>query len=396
MTKKKQMAKHISRFLLMLLIGAVTTALNACGGDDGLGNFSQQEDNKTVYANIDSNYEYQLPVIFHVLYSDKIDTTQYISGSRIHNLLKYVNELYRGGIYGGSENIHISFYLAQEDENGHKLDTAGVEYVKYQGEYPIDPYSFMNDNTGKNVRYIWDPNKYINVLMYHFKSTGNNTETLGVSHMPFTPQGTHALSGLRQVAPRYISKARLSFALCSSINSLYATAMPDGSYYQSDRYTNPGHTASRYFSNDIVVTLAHELGHYLGLFHTFTESAKAKTNETTPTDSCGDTDHCHDTPSYNRYEYLSYMGSLAAQGKYTLKNLILRYACDGTAFNATNIMDYEWTLGYNITHDQKERIRNVLYYSPLIPGPKKNGINVMTRATAEDSKKLQIKPMIIW
>lgn len=34
-------------------------------------------------------------------------------------------------------------------------------------------------------------------------------------------------------------------------------------------------------------------------------------------------------------------------------------------------MDYSVGLGFKITPQQKQRIRHVLYYSPLIPGPKK-------------------------
>lgn len=389
------MAKQILRFFLMPVLGVLALSLTACGGDDGLGNTARKSADNTTYAQIDSAYEYRLPVVFHVLYSDPNDTTQYISATRLRDLLQYVNELYKGNIYGNSEDTHITFYLATEGENGEKLATPGIDYVKYDGEYPIDAYSFMNDNSGKNVQYIWDPNKYINVMMYHFKTTDNDTELLGISHMPFTPRGNHALSGLRQISSSYISKSQLPFALCSSINSKYVSAKYNGSYYQSDRYTRPDHIAHQFYNNDIVVTIAHELGHYLGLFHAFTEGNSSSANDVTPTDSCGDTDYCKDTPSYNRYEYNMYRKSLAKLGSYTLGNLILRYACDGATFNATNIMDYEWTLGYSITHDQKERLRNVLYYSPLIPGPKKNGINVATRSTSVNQRMLNIKPLII-
>lgn len=44
----------------------------------------------------------------------------------------------------------------------------------------------------------------------------------------------------------------------------------------------------------------------------------------------------------------------------------------GEEWKATNIMDYSWTLGYEFTSEQRNRMRQVLYYSPLIPGPKKS------------------------
>lgn len=57
-------------------------------------------------------------------------------------------------------------------------------------------------------------------------------------------------------------------------------------------------------------------------------------------------------------------------------------------------MDYSYTLGYKISAQQKARIRNVMYYSPLIPGPKKNGAN--TRAAGYEAEgKLDLKPIVI-
>lgn len=74
--------------------------------------------------------------------------------------------------------------------------------------------------------------------------------------------------------------------------------------------------------------------------------------------------------------------------------MLLRNSCDGKTFESDNIMDYSLTMGFQITADQKKRIRNVLYYSPLIPGPKKNNINTRTRAT-DDSQPLDLKFTII-
>lgn len=49
------------------------------------------------------------------------------------------------------------------------------------------------------------------------------------------------------------------------------------------------------------MTLAHELGHYLGLHHVFAEEKNDKGY--TSIDDCQDTDYCEDTPSYNILEY---------------------------------------------------------------------------------------------
>ena len=379
--------KHIVLWLLL----ALCLGLSACGGDNGL----MSTDKSTLVtdtAEIDSNYEYQLPVIFHVLYKNQSDASQYIPAARLKNLLQYVNEIYQGGIYGKSENLHLKFVLAEKDEKGKKLGTPGVEYVKYDGDYPIDVSAFMSDNTGANVKYIWDPNQYINVMMFNFKSASSKEVTLGISHMPHTVD--NRVEGLDNVKTQYIAKNQLKYPLCSSINSTYAAQASGGGYFQSDRYTDDNHTAHALSTADVVVTMAHELGHYLGLYHAFTEEKKDGSFQ--PADSCGDTDYCKDTPSYNRIDYNNYLETLNFEQNdpSITKKMLSRNSCDGKIFESNNIMDYSLTMGFQITADQKKRIRNVLYYSPLIPGPKKNNINTRTRAT-DDSHPLDLKFTII-
>jgi zinc-dependent metalloproteinase lipoprotein, BF0631 family len=365
------MTKKTGSFCILATLFAFI--ISACGDDNEAAqagyNIDQDEDNTTV--TIDENYVYKLPVIFHVLYSDRNDKTQYVDATRLKDILNNVNEIYQGGIYGQSENVKVRFVLASVDENGRQLETPGVEYVRWTDTYPINPYTLMGDNTRKYIRYIWDPNEYINVLVYHFKSENKNGTTLGVSHMPYSIRGNNTLEGLSIINYPHLSKGNLSYAYCTSLNSQYINQ-------ESSRYTVDKHK-SRYTLSlwDINVTLAHELGHYLGAFHTFTE----RDNEAV--DSCGDTDYCKDTPSYNKVEYDNYLSQYLLQlssGQPVNPHLLLaRSSCDGQNFQSYNIMDYAVSLGFQISADQKYRMRHVLYYSPLMPGPKKNGANRNTR-----------------
>jgi zinc-dependent metalloproteinase lipoprotein len=399
-------ASRSLKYIDMKKISAIFTffmvmMLSACGGDDGLTNVTEasgndQDQDGTTVA-IDSMYDYQLPVIFHVLYQDKNDVSQYIPASRLKNLLEYVNQLYQGGIYGESSNVHVKFVLAEQDENGKKLSTPGVEYLYYPDAYPIDENAFMVSSD--NRKYIWDPNEYINIMMYPFKE-GEGGYVLGISHMPYTIKGNNQLEGLEETTETYISKNRLGYPLCSSINSIFVAQTAEGGYYQSDRYTASNHQATYLTSADIVVTMAHELGHYLGLFHMFTEdnSSTQSADWYAPVDSCGDTDYCLDTPSYNRSEYDNYLSEyLSGQSSSALSawDLLKRYDCDGNMFYSANIMDYSFSRGFYISPDQKARIRNVLYYSPLVPGPKLNGANKSTRAVSDEQGKMYERPRLI-
>lgn len=83
------------KYIVLWLLFALCLGLTACGGDDGLVS-ADKSSLVTDTAEIDSNYEYELPVIFHVLYKDQSDASQYIPAARLKNLLQYVNEIYQG------------------------------------------------------------------------------------------------------------------------------------------------------------------------------------------------------------------------------------------------------------------------------------------------------------
>lgn len=317
------------------------------------------------------NYIYHLPVIFHVIYNDSKDPKQYISASRLRSILNNVNELYQGYIYNmegsESENIYVNFELATHDEQGRKLSTPGVEYIKYNGDYPIDCDKFMRDKSGKYAKYIWDPNEYINVMLYNFEQTKESSTTLGISIMPYSYDRYPDLEGLEKTKYATLSKTNLSNPYCISINSLFADR--EGTRYTTDK----GKNNYEYTSLDVNITLAHEIGHYLGLHHVFAQEKTEHGYE--PVDECIDTDYCKDTPTYNRiaYEdwYLNYLKEHQNDSTLSMVPLVARTGIDGEQWNSANLMDYSVSYSFKFSTEQKERMRQVLYYSPLIPGPKK-------------------------
>lgn len=64
--------------------------------------------------------------------------------------------------------------------------------------------------------------------------------------------------------------------------------------------------------------------------------------------------------------------------------MISRQNDTGDTWSSINLMDYSMSLNYQFTAQQRERIRQVLYYSPLIPGPKKERPNTRSTETVTD------------
>lgn len=302
-------------------------------------------------------YHYVLPVVFHVLYKDETPE-QKITRERLVEVLAGVNKYFKGESKwpGGeqAQNMNLEFAMADKNEAGEACN--GVEYIKV-ADNVIDCDKMMSD--AQYIQYLWNPNKYINVFIYRFKDVQGGT-ILGVTHLPQTVKGQYALPGLNVVKEAYLTKNNLSFPKCVSLNSLTA-------------YENTESGAPMPKGTDFIVTAAHELGHYLGLHHTFNEGTSG---------SCVDTDYCEDTPPYDRNYYLNaYLPLLKQEGKYTVENVTKRIDCrNDQLFTSYNLMDYEISFADRFSVDQRARVRHVLTYSPLIPGPKIYPAGASTRA----------------
>ena len=139
-------------------------------------------------------------------------------------------------------------------------------------------------------------------------------------------------------------------------------------------------------TTDPNATLAHELGHYLGLFHSFSEKTVKDKSEAADDDD--DSDYCDDTPSYNRIaygkwltEYVSKAQAIKKDTTLSMRELAKRTNSKDEEWQSDNLMDYSICYSMRFTPEQANRIRQVLYYSPLIPGPKK--VRPRTRAWDE-------------
>ena len=305
-------------------------------GDPIISN-GQDRDTDTITGD---DYVYHLPVIFHVFYSN---SKQYIEYTRLKEILSNVNELYQGDVYCyqidtiPSENLHILFELAEKDESGKKLSTPGVEYIKVS-ESEFDCESFMKD---KNyAKYCWDQNNYINVMVYAFKKTDENGTTLGISHLPYQVGGYPQIEGLSNGKNYPLSKPG-KFPYCVSLNSIYVGKENEGTRYTTDK----NHKRYTYNTADPNATLAHELGHYLGLFHSFSEKTVKGKSEAANDDD--DSDYCDDTPSYNRMAYGEWLKKYISDAKaikpdtaLSMRELAKRTNSKDKEWQSDNMMDY--------------------------------------------------------
>ena len=289
-------------------------------------------------GNLDT-YDYHLPVVFHVMYHNKSDKTQNANASQFTKILKAVNQLY------ADNDMHIVFEMGKYDRKGEELSEPGI--IRKQIDFDeMSPDDFLKDKTFSDD--VLNLKKYINIFVFPFAKDGGDKITLGMTTMPFLPSA-HPLDSLRS-SDNVIEYAYLDIPFGVCINS---------------DYINEWQEENMIKSTYIVSTVAHELGHYLGLLHTFSEH------------ECEDDDACDDTPISDYENYISnilkYQEDEKAKGRdsFTFKELGTRKDCKtGEEFLATNILDYAYTSAEKFSPQQKNRTRHVLKYGVLMPGPK--------------------------
>lgn len=193
--------------------------------------------------------KYIIPVVFHVLHTngpENISKAQIEDQIRILNLDFSLTNPNKSAIRTPFKNLaadcQIEFRLAKVDPNGNCTD--GINRV----------YSPQHVDARDNVKQIsgarWDNKKYLNIwVVSSIKENGaTGGTTLGYAYFPSTVGGTNAyLDGI-------------------VIRSDWVGTIGTGTTSGAGR------------------TLTHEVGHYLGLYHTFQDGCN------------GSNDMCDDTP----------------------------------------------------------------------------------------------------
>ncbi|MCC6279366.1 MAG: hypothetical protein IT262_02105, partial [Saprospiraceae bacterium] len=165
-----------------------------------------------------------LPVVFHIIHQNGPEN---ISDDRIHRALEYLNNAFaHSGEYaqnGPGADVKLQFCLARRDPNG--APTTGITRTESPlTNVLVDPDDLMLKNL---VR--WDPLHYINIWVVN--SIGSSAPPGGIA---------------------YLGYATLPYAVGSERDGIVMVA----------NYTGVDNSGA----NSV---LAHEMGHYLGLYHTF-------------------------------------------------------------------------------------------------------------------------------
>lgn len=328
-------------------------------GDDDVNNGDGTEN--VEYATDETAYE--IPVVFHVFYSQKSQPLEYVEEGHLPKVLDAVNRRFANcGV-----DLKLQFKLAEVDPDGNVMPEPGVDRQKVRIA-TMNSTEFLKDSA--YAHYMWDQTKYLNICLFKEK----NDAVLGISSFPYTlhPDTLAGMPKLMEMRPA----SELDYPHCVYVNSRYIYDLEPESYKTSE----------------IVGSLCHEIAHYLGLRHAFGEDPVTYSRD------CDiDTDFCDDTPTYNKAKYDQYLLSNYPYNGVFTDELVAQLAertnsLTGEKFVSTNIMDYAVSYLNELSPQQCARIRYILMRSPYVPGPKVKRDDVLTPAPARSAGKKQPFP----
>ena len=365
------------------IFGALlSTALFACSDSDDT--WKEEDGNNDTPENVEyatDETAYEIPVVFHVFYSQKSQRLEYVEEGHLPKVLEAVNRRFANcGV-----DLKLQFKLAEVDPEGNAMPEPGVDRQKLRlatldsSDFLLDTSFTLSVASGERKQaedFIWDPTKYLNICLFREKDKA----VLGISSFPYTlhPDTLAGMPKLMEARP----VSELDYPHCVYINSTYIYDLEPESYKTSE----------------IVGTLCHEIAHYLGLRHAYGEDPV-----TYSIDCDIDTDFCEDTPTYNKYKYNQYLLSNYPAGGVFTPELVAQLAertvsetntlyTKGDTFISTNIMDYAVSYLNELSPQQCERIRYILMRGPYVPGPKVKREETSAPATARKATAKQPFP----
>ena len=192
----------------------------------------------------------KIPVVFHLIGDDVFSV---INMGVLTNQINVLNNVYRRKLattgYGTGVDVEVEFCLAKKDPEGNNSNG----YVVVNGSYP----DFAAGSNSMKLLSNWPSDKYLNVWIVSNITNAVGT-IIGYSTFPWE----------------------------FSLNPEFDGIVLHQNYVYS--FSDPKVQGKN---------LAHEVGHWLGIKHPFTDD-----------NSCGDNDECLDTPDANGQYFTGYIG----------------------------------------------------------------------------------------
>lgn len=266
---------------------------------------------------------FEIPVVFHVLYKEVNNPVQNPRSGIFFSHLSQINRFFQDHFASFGFRTSVRFKLAETRPDGTPFPEAGLDRVCYPGANDMTPAEMFAEPADPQRRALmWDPYRYLNVWLF----------TTGDSRQQSTGNWMGSSSTAILADPYPLEGCGTATEYFNHVPSLYIRGIC---------------LNNQFFLKEGIRTLAHEIGHILGLWHPFSVIPGYYYNA----------DYCPDTPDYDRAAY-------EANAQYWMYE---RQAYDGTIFTSDNIMDYWYSYKTSFTGWQCARMVHVLHYGIILP-----------------------------
>lgn len=295
-----------------------------------------QANNRTPLVN------YKIPIIIHIIHNgDPVGVNENISLAQAHSQIPLLNADFSGQncdislvpaefLSALAHDTGIQFCLASHMPDGTPLLELGVERINWKNKNWQDPntltketYEDYFDNTIKpHSLSIWDPKRYLNVWLADI----SNSRIAGYAKLP---RGSQYLF-FNNVENQNTAGVVLNHKYWGNLGSVLTNDVENFPLY------NKGRAAT------------HEIGHYLGLLHTFNDECSGEN----PASCYLAGDYCCDTPPTIYKDWACPSNSIN-----TCKNILFDIGNDMTM----NFMAYtDDFCRFMFTKDQVDRMQTVM------------------------------------